>query len=136
MAHDALVLEEIDAFYGDSHVLYRVSLRLGEGRLLDLLGRGVAHRASHAVAREREALAGRDEGTQLRLSELPNATAGTASLSAALSGKWFELVAKEKVRKQRFVTVREPWTTGTTSAPSSFIRATLRACRFVSSSPI
>ena len=36
MAHDALALEEIDAFYGDSHVLHRVSLRLGEGRLLGL----------------------------------------------------------------------------------------------------
>ncbi len=42
MAHDALVLEEIDALYGDSHVLHRVSLRLGEGRLLGLLGRNGA----------------------------------------------------------------------------------------------
>ena len=42
MALDALALQEIDAFYGDSHVLHRVSLRLGEGRLLGLLGRNGA----------------------------------------------------------------------------------------------
>ena len=42
MANDALVLDDIDAFYGDSHVLHRVSMRLGEGRLLGLLGRNGA----------------------------------------------------------------------------------------------
>ena len=46
MAHDALALEEIDAFYGDSHVLHRVSLRLGEGRLLGLLGRNGAGKST------------------------------------------------------------------------------------------
>ena len=39
MAHDALLLNDIDAYYGDSHELHRVSLRLGDGRLLGLLGR-------------------------------------------------------------------------------------------------
>jgi len=39
LASDALVLSEIDALYGDSHVLHRMSWRLGEGRLLGLLGR-------------------------------------------------------------------------------------------------
>src|SRR6266508_128227 len=43
---DALVLSEIDAFYGDSHVLHRVSLRLGEGRLLGLLGRNGAGKST------------------------------------------------------------------------------------------
>ena len=42
MANDALVLAEIDAFYGDSHVLHGVSLRCGAGRLLGLLGRNGA----------------------------------------------------------------------------------------------
>jgi branched-chain amino acid transport system ATP-binding protein len=42
LASDALALREVDAFYGDSHVLRRVSLRLGEGRLLGLLGRNGA----------------------------------------------------------------------------------------------
>ena len=42
MAHEALILEGIDAYYGDSHVLQQVSLGLGEGRLLGLLGRNGA----------------------------------------------------------------------------------------------
>ena len=43
---DALLLSEIDAFYGDSHVLHRVSLRLGAGRLLGLLGRNGAGKST------------------------------------------------------------------------------------------
>jgi branched-chain amino acid transport system ATP-binding protein len=43
---DALVLSAIDAFYGDSHVLHGVSLRLGEGRLLGLLGRNGAGKST------------------------------------------------------------------------------------------
>ena len=46
MANDALALHEIDAFYADSHVLHRVSLRLGEGRLLGLLGRNGAGKST------------------------------------------------------------------------------------------
>jgi len=42
LASDALALGNIDAFYGDSHVLHGVSLRLQEGRLLGLLGRNGA----------------------------------------------------------------------------------------------
>jgi len=42
LANDALLLADIDAFYGDSHVLHRVSFRCGEGRLLGLLGRNGA----------------------------------------------------------------------------------------------
>jgi branched-chain amino acid transport system ATP-binding protein len=45
-AHDALVLRDIDAYYGDSHVLHRVSMRLGEGRLLGLLGRNGAGKST------------------------------------------------------------------------------------------
>ena len=46
MANDALALSDVDAFYGDSHVLHRVSLRLGEGRLLGLLGRNGAGKST------------------------------------------------------------------------------------------
>ena len=46
MANEALALSEIDAFYGDSHVLHGVSLRLGDGRLLGLLGRNGAGKSS------------------------------------------------------------------------------------------
>ena len=46
MANDALLLDDIDAFYGDSHVLHKVSLRLGPGRLLGLLGRNGAGKST------------------------------------------------------------------------------------------
>jgi branched-chain amino acid transport system ATP-binding protein len=39
-------LNEIDAFYGDSHVLQKVSFALGEGRLLGLLGRNGAGKST------------------------------------------------------------------------------------------
>jgi branched-chain amino acid transport system ATP-binding protein len=43
---DALTLSEIDAYYGDSHVLRQVSFALGEGRLLGLLGRNGAGKST------------------------------------------------------------------------------------------
>ena len=46
MASDALALADIDAYYGDSHVLQQVSWRLGEGRLLGLLGRNGAGKST------------------------------------------------------------------------------------------
>ena len=42
MATDALEIANIDAFYGDSHVLHGVSFALKPGRLLGLLGRNGA----------------------------------------------------------------------------------------------
>ena len=46
MATSALTLNDIDAFYGDSHVLQKVSFRLDEGRLLGLLGRNGAGKST------------------------------------------------------------------------------------------
>ena len=46
MATSALALNDIDAFYGDSHVLQKVSFALGEGRLLGLLGRNGAGKST------------------------------------------------------------------------------------------
>src|SRR6267142_904148 len=46
LASDALELHDIEAFYGDSHVLHGMSLRLGEGRLLGLLGRNGAGKST------------------------------------------------------------------------------------------
>ena len=40
--NDALSIADVDAYYGDSHVLHRVSFACGEGRLLGLLGRNGA----------------------------------------------------------------------------------------------
>ncbi len=42
MANDALLLDRVEAYYGDSHVLHQLSLALGEARLLGLLGRNGA----------------------------------------------------------------------------------------------
>jgi branched-chain amino acid transport system ATP-binding protein len=42
----ALSLTNVDAFYGESHVLHRVSFELGEGRLLGLLGRNGAGKST------------------------------------------------------------------------------------------
>jgi branched-chain amino acid transport system ATP-binding protein len=46
LASEALRLSNIDAFYGDSHVLQKVSFALGEGRLLGLLGRNGAGKST------------------------------------------------------------------------------------------
>jgi branched-chain amino acid transport system ATP-binding protein len=46
LANSALSLSNIDAFYGDSHVLQKVSFALGEGRLLGLLGRNGAGKST------------------------------------------------------------------------------------------
>jgi branched-chain amino acid transport system ATP-binding protein len=46
LANDALVLDSVDASYGDSPVLSQVSFRLGAGRLLGLLGRNGAGKST------------------------------------------------------------------------------------------
>jgi branched-chain amino acid transport system ATP-binding protein len=46
LANSALSLIDVDAFYGDSHVLEKVSLSCGEGCLLGLLGRNGAGKST------------------------------------------------------------------------------------------
>jgi len=46
MTADALSLRDVDAYYGDSCVLEKVSFALGEGRLLGLLGRNGAGKST------------------------------------------------------------------------------------------
>src|SRR4029079_12062779 len=42
LASEALRIQDLDAYYGDSHVLHRVGFALQPGRLLGLLGRNGA----------------------------------------------------------------------------------------------
>jgi branched-chain amino acid transport system ATP-binding protein len=46
LAHEALRLAGVDAFYGDSHVLQAVSFAAGEGRVLGLIGRNGAGKST------------------------------------------------------------------------------------------
>jgi branched-chain amino acid transport system ATP-binding protein len=46
LATDALSLSEVDAYYGDSHVLHGVSFACGEAKLLGLLGRNGAGKST------------------------------------------------------------------------------------------
>jgi len=99
LATDALVLTDIDAYYGDSHVLHRVSLRLGEGRLLGLLGRNGA---------------GKSTCMSVAIGWLPPRRGSVAVYGAAVAGRSPEAIAARGValvpqgrRIFRSLTVRE-----------------------------
>jgi branched-chain amino acid transport system ATP-binding protein len=99
LATDALLLSDIDAYYGDSHVLHRVSLRLGEGRLLGLLGRNGA---------------GKSTCMSVAVGWLPPRRGSVAVRGAAVTGRAPEAIAAHGValvpqgrRVFRSLTVRE-----------------------------
>ena len=99
MASDALLLSDIDAYYGDSHVLHRVSLRLGEGRLLGLLGRNGA---------------GKTTCMSVTVGLLPPRRGGVAVYGTPVAGRSPEAIAAQGValvpqgrRIFRSLTVRE-----------------------------
>jgi branched-chain amino acid transport system ATP-binding protein len=92
-------LSEVDAYYGDSHVLHRVSLRLGEGRLLGLLGRNGA---------------GKTTCMNVTVGLLPPRRGSVAVYDAPVGGKPPEAIAAQGValvpqgrRVFRSLTVRE-----------------------------
>jgi branched-chain amino acid transport system ATP-binding protein len=82
LASDALALQDIEAFYGDSHVLHRVSLRLGEGRLLGLLGRNGA---------------GKSTAMSVTVGLLPPRHGRVAVFGRAVTGRAPEAIAAEGV---------------------------------------
>jgi branched-chain amino acid transport system ATP-binding protein len=99
LATDALLLSDIDAYYGDSHVLHRVSLRLGQGRLLGLLGRNGA---------------GKSTCMSVAVGWVPPRRGGLAVYGTALAGRPPEAIAAQGValvpqgrRVFRSLTVRE-----------------------------
>jgi branched-chain amino acid transport system ATP-binding protein len=99
LASDALALHEIDAFYGDSHVLHGVSLRLGEGRLLGLLGRNGA---------------GKSTSMNVTVGLLPPRHGAVTVFGSAVTGRAPEAIAAQGValvpqgrRVFRSLTVRE-----------------------------
>jgi len=99
LADDALALDEIDAFYGDSHVLHNVSFHLGEGRLLGLLGRNGA---------------GKSTSMNVTVGLLPPRRGGVKVYGRAVTGRTPEAIAALGValvpqgrRVFRSLTVRE-----------------------------
>lgn len=46
MVTDALTIERLNAFYGDSHILHDVSMRVASGKVLGLLGRNGAGKST------------------------------------------------------------------------------------------
>jgi branched-chain amino acid transport system ATP-binding protein len=93
------VLDGIDAYYGDSHVLHDVSLRLGEGRLLGLLGRNGA---------------GKSTSMNVTVGLLPPRRGTVAVFGRAVTGRAPEAIAAQGValvpqgrRIFRSLTVRE-----------------------------
>jgi len=99
LANDALELHDIEASYGDSHVLHRVSLRLGEGRLLGLLGRNGA---------------GKSTSMSVTVGLLPPRQGRVAVFGRAVTGRAPEAIAAQGValvpqgrRIFRSLTVRE-----------------------------
>ena len=99
MATSALTLFDIDAYYGDSHVLQKVSFELGEGRLLGLLGRNGA---------------GKSTCMNVSVGLLPPRTGGVEVFDTAVEGLPPEMIAAQGValvpqgrRVFRSLTVRE-----------------------------
>src|SRR6267142_3308555 len=99
LASDALELHDIEAFYGDRHVLHGMSLRLGEGRRLGLLGRNGA---------------GKSTSMSVTVGLLPPRHGRVAVFGRAVTGRAPEAIAAQGValvpqgrRIFRSLTVRE-----------------------------
>jgi branched-chain amino acid transport system ATP-binding protein len=108
LAHDALLLSDIDAYYGDSHVLHRVSLRLGEGRLLGLLGRNGAGKSTCIGAMIGWVPARRGSITVDGVSVAGRAPESIAALGVALVPQGRRIFRSLTVRENLAVAARRP----------------------------
>jgi branched-chain amino acid transport system ATP-binding protein len=109
LAADALTLGDVHAYYGDSHVLHGVSLTLGEGRLLGLLGRNGAGKTTCM-----NAIVGLLPPRRGEIAIFGKAMAGAAPEAVAASG--VALVPQGR-RIFRSLTVRENLTVATRKPP-------------------
>jgi branched-chain amino acid transport system ATP-binding protein len=108
LATDALTLRDVDAFYGDSHVLRKVSFALGEGRLLGLLGRNGAGKSTclNAIVGLLPARAGAVEVFGADVTALP--PEGVAARGVALVPQGRRIFRSLTVRENLSVAARRP----------------------------
>ena len=124
MANSALALNDIDAFYGDSHVLQKVSFRLDEGRLLGLLGRNGAGKTTcmNVTVGLLPARAGTVEVLGAAVSRLPPEQIAARGVALVPQGRrvFRSLSVRENLavaaRKPAAGSRHEPWTMETVFA--------------------
>jgi branched-chain amino acid transport system ATP-binding protein len=121
LAIDALTLHDVDAFYGDSHILAKISFTLGEGRLLGLLGRNGAGKSTcmNVVVGLLPARAGSVEVFGTAITTLPPEMIAARGIALVPQGR--RIFRSLTVRENLLVAARPPdagsrhapWTTDT-----------------------
>jgi len=120
----ALALNDVDAFYGDSHILQKVSLSLGEGRLVGLLGRNGAGKSTcmNVVVGLLPARWGSIEVFGTPIARMPPEAIAARGVALVPQGR--RIFKSLTVRENLIVAARSPgaesrhapWTTGTVFA--------------------
>jgi branched-chain amino acid transport system ATP-binding protein len=108
MATSALSLRDIDAFYGDSHILEKVTFALGEGRLLGLLGRNGAGKSTcmNVVVGLLPARGGRVEVFGTDITRLPPELIAARGIALVPQGR--RIFKSLTVRENLIVAARPP----------------------------
>jgi branched-chain amino acid transport system ATP-binding protein len=127
LANSALSLTGIDAFYGDSHVLQGVSLALGEGHLLGLIGRNGAGKSTcmNVIVGLLPPRAGRVELLGRDVTRLPPETIAACGVALVPQGR--RVFRSLTVRENLAVAARRgrqsPWSMETVFAMFPTLRA-------------
>jgi branched-chain amino acid transport system ATP-binding protein len=119
LAVSALSLDDVDAYYGDGHVLQKVSFSVGEGRLLGLIGRNGAGKTTcmNVAVGLLPPRAGRIEVFGADVSRLPPEEIATRGVALVPQGR--RVFRSLTVRENLIVAQRAPkgakrlWTTDT-----------------------